>query len=421
MSAEPSQPFCAGNFIKYHPVIKQELGSHNAALLFDRLEYWFSKMNNQFYKFIKPCDHPLYKQGDSWEEELGLSHKAFRNAFDRIGIRYKSKTEFKRAGDPFKGKLFAYYQDRQSKRTIFVRNHDLLKVWYENLKAKLGEITQKINTKIKAKVTKTQKGQNVSDRDSIEKGLPTETSQGRPHVGATKDKQISTSFRHENSNQENRKEEDLAEKHELSKTILKSWRTIIGDHQLPILTERTIQKIHKQFTTVFKGSLTVFEAHCHKIASSQFLMGEKSSKYSEKRYELRFWVALSESFVDDLSSDVFETGTRVNKHFEQQEKQREQQRAEEDLVQSMAGHNHHEQDHSGQEKQRSLVNQLRMYFINNHWKLYKSVIQPAEITQVDKTIHIKCITTWATNYLQNECVSLLETLKNQMKVNVNVA
>jgi hypothetical protein len=139
MSDSPSQPYTAPYFIKYNPTLVAEFGSQTAVLLFDRLEYWFSKKQNEFYKFIEPCDHPLCKKGDTWTEELGLSKRIFRTAFDKIGIRYISKTAFEKEADPFKGKLFAYYRDRQTKKTIFVRNNLLLKKLYKRLKHILQE------------------------------------------------------------------------------------------------------------------------------------------------------------------------------------------------------------------------------------------------------------------------------------------
>ena len=114
MSDSSSQPYSTDYFIKYNPALRAEFGSQTAVLLFDRLEYWFKIKKNQFYKFIEPCEHGAYKIGDSWSEELGFSKKVFRTAFDKIGIRYKSKTEFEKESNPFKGKLFAYYQDRQT-------------------------------------------------------------------------------------------------------------------------------------------------------------------------------------------------------------------------------------------------------------------------------------------------------------------
>ena len=179
MSDSSSQPYSAPYFIKYNPALVAEFGSQNAVLLFDRLEYWFSKTKNEFYKFIEPCDHPCYREGDSWCEELGFSRPVFRTAFDKIGTRYISKTAFEKESDPFKGKLFAYYQDRKSNKTIFVRNNSLLAELYERLK----DIIQKTVKAIKPTVERTLKTFQPRAGGLIQ-----------PYVRATKDKQINTSF-----------------------------------------------------------------------------------------------------------------------------------------------------------------------------------------------------------------------------------
>ena len=180
MSDSLSQPYTIPYFIKYNPALTAEFGSQNAVILFDRLEYWFSKKKNEFYKFIEPCSHPLCRAGDTWSEELGFSKKVFRTAFDKIGIRYKSKTEFEKESDPFKGMMFAYYQDRQTKKTIFVRNNSLIALLYARLKSIVAKTANSTKNSIKT---------------SLKKGSPTVNPLGSPHAGANKDKQITTSFK----------------------------------------------------------------------------------------------------------------------------------------------------------------------------------------------------------------------------------
>lgn len=97
-------------------------GSEKATVIAGSLEFWLKKYHSGFYKFLEPCGHRLYKEGHSWSEEQGLSRKVFNRAFDLIGVRYKSKSEFKVAEDKFQGKLYASYHDRKANRTYFVRN-----------------------------------------------------------------------------------------------------------------------------------------------------------------------------------------------------------------------------------------------------------------------------------------------------------
>ena len=36
------------------------------------------RISKWFYKFNGSCNHSLYREGDSWEEELGFSEKEFK-------------------------------------------------------------------------------------------------------------------------------------------------------------------------------------------------------------------------------------------------------------------------------------------------------------------------------------------------------
>ena len=120
-------------YIKYYPEFKRVFGSEKAAIIFERLEYWSQKYESGFWKFFEPCDHPLYRSGDSWEEEVGFSRKVFKKVFDLIGVHYKSKSEFLRQADPFQGKLYASYYDRKTNRTTFLRNHAFVLSFLKNL------------------------------------------------------------------------------------------------------------------------------------------------------------------------------------------------------------------------------------------------------------------------------------------------
>lgn len=95
-----------------------------------QLDYWFEKKPNGFYKFLEPPEknHDMYRPGDSWCEELGISKGEFRTAFDRIGGRYRSKSEYDEAikTDRFKGKYYCSYLDRRTNLTWYFRNHELL-------------------------------------------------------------------------------------------------------------------------------------------------------------------------------------------------------------------------------------------------------------------------------------------------------
>ena len=107
-------------FIKFNPNINNYFGNDKSSIIVDRLEYWFSKCENSFYKFLEPCDHALYRVGDSWLEETGIKRKTFKKVFKLFGTWYNSKSEFLKQDDPFNGKLYSAYYDRKLNRTFFV-------------------------------------------------------------------------------------------------------------------------------------------------------------------------------------------------------------------------------------------------------------------------------------------------------------
>ena len=300
MSDSPSQPYTAPYFIKYNPTLVAEFGSQNAALLFDRLEYWFHIKKNEFYKFIEPCKHPCYREGDSWSEELRFSKLVFRNAFDKIGIRYISKTAFEKEEDPFKGKLFASYRDRQSKKTVFVRNNSLVRMFYERLKGLVSKATKSLQKTFNP--VKTQK-------KILDKNLPSRREGYRSsYAGATKDKQITTSSKKENSLILKGKEfsEALTQTSKIASDMKAVWIEEIGSRGLVNLTPEMSQRLERALEDVFQGSLADWQAHCRKIASSQFLMGEKQGT----NYEIRLPVAITQKFQIQLEEGRFELKTR---------------------------------------------------------------------------------------------------------------
>lgn len=120
----------AANPIPYCKEFRQIAGSVTGAILLQQLDFYFRKKPNGFYKFLEPCNREKYNEGDSWTEELGFSASEFRSAFDQIGLRHASKTEYEDAKHKFKSddKEFFYcsYHDRMTGLTHYFRNHQLL-------------------------------------------------------------------------------------------------------------------------------------------------------------------------------------------------------------------------------------------------------------------------------------------------------
>lgn len=121
------------NIIPYVRELQPLAGSTSGCILMQQLDFWFQRHPIGFWKFLEPSTHQKYKQGDSWTEELGISSSEFRTAFDRIGTRHKSKSEFDLATDKFAGKFYCSYLDRRENLTFYFRNDTLLDAALDNI------------------------------------------------------------------------------------------------------------------------------------------------------------------------------------------------------------------------------------------------------------------------------------------------
>ena len=80
--------------VRYLPKLNAATGSKEATILLLRILHWWQWAKSQgrtsFWKFAAPCAHPDYKQGDSWQEELGFTRAEFETALAKIGTRLKA-------------------------------------------------------------------------------------------------------------------------------------------------------------------------------------------------------------------------------------------------------------------------------------------------------------------------------------------
>ena len=64
------------NVLIYRKDLNAITGGVIGSIMLGQLIYWAAKNDYKpFYKFIQPCGHALYKEGDSWAEELGIDDK----------------------------------------------------------------------------------------------------------------------------------------------------------------------------------------------------------------------------------------------------------------------------------------------------------------------------------------------------------
>lgn len=76
--------------ISYRPALMKVMHSIIDIILLQQIVYRYEQNGQQpFYKFKAPCKHSLYRDGDSWTEETGLTKKQFDAAIARVGVKVK--------------------------------------------------------------------------------------------------------------------------------------------------------------------------------------------------------------------------------------------------------------------------------------------------------------------------------------------
>lgn len=83
--------------IAYRPSLKGIAKSTNGAILIQQIAWhWYNNGERPFYKFIQPCEHADYRQGDSWCEELNFTYSEFTTAIGKFATKVEGgmkKTE----------------------------------------------------------------------------------------------------------------------------------------------------------------------------------------------------------------------------------------------------------------------------------------------------------------------------------------
>ena len=252
------------NFVKYHPRINKITGCQRSTLILSTLEYWFQKKPEGFYKFIEPCSHRLYREGDSWTEELDCDRKSFAASFDKIAVRYKSRGAFNDAEDKFQNRMYASYYDRNTNQTYFIRNHDLANEVLSGIISTRGkeskkEVDNTLNPSVSLSSEPLRNGKN------------------------------SRSYK-ESKSTSNNLSKDKSHAEEIIKKMIEIWTALVEEgKELVKLSKTTIPFLKKAFTDKFDNCLEKWKKYCQDIASSRFLMGEiKSSFRATLDWALKF-------------------------------------------------------------------------------------------------------------------------------------
>jgi hypothetical protein len=108
--------------------------SRNACLLMGRFEQLFSKYPSGFYKYKQPCKAQSKLEGLCWREELGMTRTELDSAFNLIVQPYRSRADYIKSSDRFKGKYYCSYVETQDfNKTIYFRNNELVDKCFEQL------------------------------------------------------------------------------------------------------------------------------------------------------------------------------------------------------------------------------------------------------------------------------------------------
>jgi len=312
-------------YTKFYPSLQAFTGSAISTLIIGKLEFWFSydKYRESFYKFVEPCKSPLYRAGDSWSEELCVSRKIFNKAFDIIGVRYKSKSDYLNAEDTFQGKLYASYHDRKTNRTYYVRNHEfmsqiLLKVLSKKTPPK-GELKAPKVTKQKVKKeavtlpqTLSQKTESQNSSSGLSQGRSRNGDLGRSYVRVP-------SFIHKETSSLNNTTQEFISNTPVIKTpgqmpaekdftdgMIKIWNEEVGELGVAF-TKGLSTRLSGTLKTCFTSSLEAWGLYCQMISSSKFLMGEAENKFFKKA-----WItwAIKPEIIDKIKGGAYNLGDR---------------------------------------------------------------------------------------------------------------
>ncbi|MDP3532585.1 MAG: hypothetical protein Q8S31_04780 [Alphaproteobacteria bacterium] len=329
-------------YTKYSQNLATEYNSKTASLIISQLEYWFSKKKDGFYKFLEPAKSSFYKKGDSWSEEIGICGRTFTRAFDKIGIRYKSKTAFKKTENKFEGMCYASYQDRSTNQTFFIRNHEIAECTFGHFfKKNVPSCTQEktINeTLLSIEYQKKSHKKNIKENNIShfkQNVFKVSNYNSKNITNFTKENTHLQSIKSQNNNirmdnPENKSQfqngqnvrsryiykyiylqtttqtkkpsnlnsisnNEQNQENELVRKVKNIWIEKIGD--LGKAPHKLSKTILQAFQKTFNGSLEKWKEYCSKIATSNFLMGKTKSSF-------KIWIlwALKKETYDRINS-----------------------------------------------------------------------------------------------------------------------
>jgi len=112
--------------VPYRPDVNAKIGHVTSTILLQQIYFWW-KVNGEraFYKFQSPCSHDLYKEGDSWDEELGFGPSEFITARKKIATKITRGTSKTKVLDQDKLTSLVIYWTDSGRVTWYEINKDL--------------------------------------------------------------------------------------------------------------------------------------------------------------------------------------------------------------------------------------------------------------------------------------------------------
>lgn len=274
-------------YIKLYPSLSKMLRCQNASMIMSHMEYWFERQPNGFYKFIEPCNHNLYKEGDSWTEALDMTRSTFTRALKKIATRHSSRTTFKKEIDPFKGKMYASFYDRQKNQMFFIRNH-------ERVESTLDAIPT-----VKARHLKTSKQipnhphisstlQKKDDLDQTQCSLHTEQND-QSFIITKNTSKITSNISPSKTSTYSKYYYSTSIHNDELENMIYFWNQIIEIGKIGVTsTAKRAAFLKKALNDAFQGDIELWKEYCYKIASSKFLMGEVTQFKATIDFALKF-------------------------------------------------------------------------------------------------------------------------------------
>lgn len=293
--------------------------SCQSKLMYSRLDYWSRICPEGFYKFREPCEHALYKEGDSWSEELSLSGKAVKVAFSFIGTTYNSKSEYEKAEDKFKGKPFLCYVNKTERKTYYLKNPDFV----TQVISKLSPPPENPAKKKQSSRNPCPSGDGSTDcSNSIYNNTSNILSPKSPLTGEKMEREgkklkIKKEKKPKEVNQGSSpsiSDEDL----DRAKKMHEIWveATLNTRIESPKLSVKVAIKLANAFKWLCRGSLDWWRRYCRRVVSSQFLAGKITN------FALWLVCAIQPKWAEDVKAGKYGVDSSISLTYYDYEKEK---------------------------------------------------------------------------------------------------